>query len=158
MLASLLVMARDQQLVLVSASKSRRGGHWSDDDFDVRLGDAHGQVIGHIFLSPVAPANRPWFWTITTRMPQLPTQRGYATTREDAMVALRLAWDAKRARRGCSHGMGQAQHSGRISPKPFRWKNGSSDLIRRLIYSLFIAPQGILWHDGGPGTEFAGTL
>ena len=28
---------------------SRGGGHWSPDDFDVRLGDAGGKVIGRIF-------------------------------------------------------------------------------------------------------------
>jgi hypothetical protein len=85
-------MSLHQQLVLVRARKSRPGGHWSDDDYDVRLGDASGQVIGRIFQAVMAPANRPWFWTITVRMPQGPTQRGYAATREEAMAAFKRAW------------------------------------------------------------------
>jgi len=80
-------------LVLVRASKSRGGDYWSADDFDVRLGDVSGQVVGRIFLSLTAPQDRIWFWTITARMPQQPTERGYTATREAAMTAFRLAWD-----------------------------------------------------------------
>jgi hypothetical protein len=83
----------DQQLVLVRASKSRGGGDWSDDDYDVRLGNTKGQVIGRIFFAPQSPPDRPWFWTITARFPQQPTERGYAATREQAMTAFRRAWD-----------------------------------------------------------------
>jgi hypothetical protein len=83
----------DQQFTLVKASKSRGGGHWSEDDYDVRLGDASGKVIGRIFRSPQSPQDRPWFWTITERVPQWPTDRGYAGSREQAMTAFRLAWD-----------------------------------------------------------------
>ena len=38
----------DAKLVLVSARKSRVGDHWDKDDYDVRLGDANGAVIGRI--------------------------------------------------------------------------------------------------------------
>jgi hypothetical protein len=86
-------MPNNRQLFLVSANKSRGGDHWSADDYDVRLGSAEGQVIGRIFLAPMAPAERPWFWTITARMPQQPTDKGYAPTRDQAMTAFRLAWD-----------------------------------------------------------------
>lgn len=86
-------MISNEKLVLVRANKSRGGDHWSTDDFDVRLGDASGQVIGRIFHAPMAPKDRPWFWTITARLPQQPTDRGYAATREQAMAAFRLAWD-----------------------------------------------------------------
>jgi hypothetical protein len=81
-----------QQLVLLSANKSRDSDHWDTDDFDVRLGDASGQVVGRIFRSPQSPQDQPWFWTIS-RFPQKPTERGYARTREQAMTAFRLAWD-----------------------------------------------------------------
>src|SRR5665213_2221673 len=86
-------MTHDQQLVLVKADKSRGRGHWSDDDYDVRVGDTHGQILGRIVRVPVSPPNRPWFWTITQRARQEPTSRGYARTREDAMAAFRSAWD-----------------------------------------------------------------
>jgi hypothetical protein len=85
-------MNGNHQLVLVRASKSR-GGQWSDDDFDVRLDDASGQVIGRIFRTFIETSERPWFWMITARFPQKPTERGIAVTREEAMTAFRLAWD-----------------------------------------------------------------
>jgi hypothetical protein len=88
-------MDHDQQLTLVKASKSRPSGEWSDDDYDVRLGDASGQVIGRIFRPPQSPQDRPWFWTITERVPQRPTDRGYAGTREDAMANFKLAWSKR---------------------------------------------------------------
>jgi hypothetical protein len=37
----------DTRFVLVSARKSRGGGHWDKDDYDVRLGDGSGPVVGH---------------------------------------------------------------------------------------------------------------
>jgi hypothetical protein len=36
----------DTQFVLVSARKSRGADHWDKDDYDVRLGDASGPVVG----------------------------------------------------------------------------------------------------------------
>ena len=42
------------QLVLVSARKSRGADHWDKDDYDVRLGDASGGVVGRIFLPKLA--------------------------------------------------------------------------------------------------------
>jgi hypothetical protein len=59
----------------------------------VRLGNAADQVIGRIFRSPQSPQDRPWFWTITARAPQKPTEQGYAATREEATAAFNLAWD-----------------------------------------------------------------
>ena len=38
----------DTQLVLVSARKSRGADHWDKDDYDVRLGDESGPVVGRI--------------------------------------------------------------------------------------------------------------
>jgi hypothetical protein len=91
-------MRTNQQLVLISANKSRNSRHWSSDDYDVRLGDAKGRVVGRIFLSPQSPKDRLWFWTITERVPQWPTDRGYAATRDEAMTAFKLAWCADRRR------------------------------------------------------------
>ena len=83
------------QLVLVSARKSRGGDHWSLDDYDVRLGNAEGKVIGRIFLHPQAPQGQPWFWTITAlgRKASL-ADRGYAASREQAMASFKEAWQA----------------------------------------------------------------
>ena len=76
----------DAKFVLVSARKSRVGDHWDKDDYDVRLGDASGSVIGRIMRNPQAPEAQPWFWTITAReQPPSVYNRGYATSREQAM-------------------------------------------------------------------------
>jgi hypothetical protein len=77
----------DTKLVLVSARKSRGAGHWDKDDFDVRLGNRSGPVVGRIMRHPhQAPEAQPWFWTITARE-QRPSvyNRGYAASREQAM-------------------------------------------------------------------------
>ena len=55
------------QLFLVSERKSRVGDHWDKDDYDVRLGDASGAVVGRIMRHQQAPEEQPWFWTITAR-------------------------------------------------------------------------------------------
>ena len=76
----------DTKLVLVSARKSRAADHWDKDDYDVRLGDGSGPVVGRIMRHPQAPEEQPWFWTITARE-QSPSvyNRGYAASREQAM-------------------------------------------------------------------------
>ena len=76
----------ETRLVLVSARKSRGADYWDKDDYDVRLGNASGRVVGRIFRQPRAPKEQPWFWTITAReqSPSVYT-RGYAASREQAM-------------------------------------------------------------------------
>jgi hypothetical protein len=83
-------MPRDTNLVLVRASVSRSSGKWSDDDFDVWDGNA--KVVGRIFRVPQSPQGRSWFWTISVYVPQQPTQRGYAATREEALADFKAAW------------------------------------------------------------------
>ena len=76
----------DAKLVLVSARKSRGADYWDKDDYDVRLGDASGGVVGRIFRQPRAPKEQPWYWTITAReQPPSVYNRGYAANREQAM-------------------------------------------------------------------------
>jgi hypothetical protein len=85
-------MIDQEQLVLVRADKSRGAGPWSYDDFDVRLGDANGLVVGKIFKAAMAPADLNWLWTITERTPRELAHRGYAATRQKAAEAFNRAW------------------------------------------------------------------
>lgn len=86
---------RDKQhpLILLRANKSRGSNHWDADDYDVRLGDTGGEVVGRIMRHPQTPKDQPWFWTITARFPSSTRDRGYTKTREQAMTRFRLAWD-----------------------------------------------------------------
>ncbi len=77
-------------LKLIRASKSRSDGPWDADDYDVYAGARH---IGRVMLHPQAPPGRPWFWTITARVPQYPHDRGYAASREQAMADFKTAWE-----------------------------------------------------------------
>jgi hypothetical protein len=76
----------DAKLVLVSARKSRGGDHWDKDDYDVRLGDASGPVVGRIMHHAQALEAQPWYWTITAReQPPSVYNHGYAASCEQAM-------------------------------------------------------------------------
>lgn len=78
-------------LLLVPANKSRGGGHWRDDDYDVRNGD--GRVIGRIMKHPQAKAEEPWLWTIIERRARPSTaDHGYAATRGQAMADFKVRW------------------------------------------------------------------
>jgi len=79
-------------LVLLSARESRGGSDWSGDDYDVRLGDANGLVIGKIFKATLTPDGLSWLWTLTEHEPRKSTDRGYTATLEQAMEAFKRAW------------------------------------------------------------------
>ena len=80
----------DGRVVLVPASKSRPPGPWRDDDYDVRLGSAQGQVIGRIYRATMSFPDRTWLWAVGPHM--LPTAAGFEATREEAMGAFKAAW------------------------------------------------------------------
>jgi hypothetical protein len=72
-------------LILKRASASRSSGQWSEDDYDV-LED--GVVVGRIFKSPGAPADRPWMWASGHNGNYRRAAFGY----EAAMAAFAKSW------------------------------------------------------------------
>jgi hypothetical protein len=84
-------MPEGPNLILVHVSKSRPSNKLAQDDYDVWDGSA--RVVGRIFRATAALPGQSWFWTITERALQRPTESGYAATREEAMAAFRQAWE-----------------------------------------------------------------
>ena len=84
---------RSPKLILIRASKSRPRGQWSDDDYDVW--DWNAKVVGRIFRATAAPPGRSWFWTITERDLQRPTEIGYAASCEEALAAFKQVWHSR---------------------------------------------------------------
>jgi hypothetical protein len=84
---------KETKLVLVSARKSRGADHWDKDDYDVRLGDGNGPVVGRIMRHPQASEGEPWFWTITAMdHPPSVYNKGYSATREQTMADFKARW------------------------------------------------------------------
>lgn len=61
----------------------------SDEGYAVFDGD---RCVGHIMRARQAPAGRPWFWTIFAGNLRGMSDRGYAATQQQAMIALEAAW------------------------------------------------------------------
>ena len=80
----------DQKLILVHAASGRR----TSDDYDIW--DDKGRVVGRVLRAANSPKEQPWFWIVAERAILVPTDRGYAATREEAMAAFRRVWLARK--------------------------------------------------------------
>jgi hypothetical protein len=78
--------------VMLTLKPTDLGAGKLDDDFEVIV--ETGRSVGRILWLHNAPRETQWFWTITARAPQAPTDRGHAATREDAMADFKRSWEA----------------------------------------------------------------
>jgi hypothetical protein len=95
-----------RMLALVSASKGD-----NRDSFAVFDGE---DCVGHIMRTQKSPPGKPWFWTIfVSDSPSNTLDRGYAATREQAMIDFEAQW--LRLARSLEKG----RASGSIGPRLF---------------------------------------
>lgn len=79
----------DKKFILVHATSARP----ATDDYDIW--DDKGRVVGRVLRAANSPKEQPWFWIVTERAMRVTTDRGYATTREEALAAFRRTWLAR---------------------------------------------------------------
>ena len=82
----------DLRLIVVESKIGAHGENLLDDDYDVRLGDATGKLIGRILWTYGPSRQTPWYWTITVPVQRAPIRSGYAATREEAISAFEAAY------------------------------------------------------------------
>jgi hypothetical protein len=87
-------MGHNAMLTLLRASKHRPGGPLSDDDYDVVDNEGHVGRIVRTASSYTAGPDKPWFWSITCKVPNEPTDRDNAASLHDAMQAFKARWVA----------------------------------------------------------------
>lgn len=79
-------------LTLKRPAPHSTGEPWRDDDYDVH--DAEG-CVGRIVLTAAsftAGRDKPWFWSITCKVPNEPADRGNAANLEEAKQAFKARW------------------------------------------------------------------
>jgi len=59
---------------------------YSEDSFALFEGDL---CVGHVLRTSQAPEGKPWFWTIFTRDVSVTPDRGYAGSREQAVMDIK---------------------------------------------------------------------
>jgi hypothetical protein len=76
--------------LILKPTGSHYGTDWGQNDYVVLC---NREVVGRVMLHPQASKEEPWFWTITTlEKPPSVYNRGYATTREQAMADFKARW------------------------------------------------------------------
>jgi hypothetical protein len=61
----------------------------NQDDYSVL---ENGEIVGRIFLAPLAPEDHPWMWAIGHNRQVRRATHGYGATREAAMAAFAKSW------------------------------------------------------------------
>lgn len=79
-------------LTLKRPAPHSTGEPWREDDYEVHDGEG---CVGRIVLTAAsftAGRDQPWFWSITCKIPNEPTDRGNAASREEVMATFKVRW------------------------------------------------------------------